>query len=559
VALSRNACRGVSCAAQLYDDQDGSYEDGDGLMKEDSFDDADQDNEKFNDPLPLVQTSLFGPSTSAAPKRASMPAIYPKPLATLLQQAPVNPPPAKKSKVQPLAVIPKFDPDLSSDKIFEMDLAMAKFFFGCNIPFSVADSSHFKTLMQSLRPDYPAPTMASLSTTLLETVVDEIKGTEMGMFNVETDCVLLLEAGRDPTDPILTTLRSTTGCITYIDSYFMTDITDLSARYSKIVKTAAEYVQSTYNAKFYGVVAPLPLQDEHLIQATCTRQAANRIMGKMADKSFVAQVTQVISTFLEPKLHTKVLELGGQHLISAGPGMWVDLCNAMKRILINFPVLKLIVLDFCHEVDAPIVELVEDTHFLDSLERAVVAYEPICELIELAQERDTSLADIVERWLAVPMPTARGANSFCDERQHVLNKYALAANFLHPGYRGRQFTAAQVDAVEEYLITVLPNDGLNDLMAFKQADGLFGTLFAKNMTSPVTFWNFAARKYEQLAKLALKLLQIPASGVVLNRPTSWWVAVHERNKEKLGVDNWKDLMHCYCALKMDDAIETDDF
>lgn len=45
-------------------------------------------------------------------------------------------------------------------------------FFGCNIPFSVVESVHFKEFCQSLRPAYKPPSRTTLSTSVLNKVHD---------------------------------------------------------------------------------------------------------------------------------------------------------------------------------------------------------------------------------------------------------------------------------------------------------------------------------------------------------------------------------------------------
>ena len=57
-----------------------------------------------------------------------------------------------------------------------LDKLVAKFFYACNIPFNVAEQTHFKQLISALRPGYTAPNRKSLAGPLLESVFTDING-----------------------------------------------------------------------------------------------------------------------------------------------------------------------------------------------------------------------------------------------------------------------------------------------------------------------------------------------------------------------------------------------
>lgn len=51
-----------------------------------------------------------------------------------------------------------------------IDTAIAEFFYGCNIPFAVADSVYFKKMLQAIRPAYVPPNRKKIAGPLLNTV-----------------------------------------------------------------------------------------------------------------------------------------------------------------------------------------------------------------------------------------------------------------------------------------------------------------------------------------------------------------------------------------------------
>lgn len=54
------------------------------------------------------------------------------------------------------------------DNLNRIDEALAKFFFGCNIPFTVVESIYFKNFVSILNPAYKLPTRKTLSTSILD-------------------------------------------------------------------------------------------------------------------------------------------------------------------------------------------------------------------------------------------------------------------------------------------------------------------------------------------------------------------------------------------------------
>ncbi|KAJ8976293.1 hypothetical protein NQ317_001932 [Molorchus minor] len=55
----------------------------------------------------------------------------------------------------------------------EIDISLAKFFLGCNIPFSVVESDNFKNFMKTLQPSYSPPSLQTLSAVLLDKILSE--------------------------------------------------------------------------------------------------------------------------------------------------------------------------------------------------------------------------------------------------------------------------------------------------------------------------------------------------------------------------------------------------
>lgn len=63
--------------------------------------------------------------------------------------------------------------DLYNDLSNE-DKCLGRFFFGCNVPFSVVESDFFKHFSSALNPNYIPPTRKTLSSSLLDKTYNEV-------------------------------------------------------------------------------------------------------------------------------------------------------------------------------------------------------------------------------------------------------------------------------------------------------------------------------------------------------------------------------------------------
>lgn len=65
--------------------------------------------------------------------------------------------------------------DLKPVESEKIDLLAAEFFYGCNIPFRVAESKYFKKFVNALRPVYNIPNRRQFAGPLLDKTHDKIE------------------------------------------------------------------------------------------------------------------------------------------------------------------------------------------------------------------------------------------------------------------------------------------------------------------------------------------------------------------------------------------------
>jgi hAT family C-terminal dimerisation region len=245
-------------------------------------------------------------------------------------------------------------------------------------------------------------------------------------------------------------------------------------------------------------------------------------------------------------------------MITAADTRWCSYRDAGLRFFSNLSFMKRVAAESETSVKPRIVNLLYDENFIEDVDSFIKTSDPVCQLVNQCQRKDCSIADSTELWLKLTVP--RNFQNKLDARKKmVLNKYALAANFLHPTYNGKLQTDEQKEIVDEFFLDELPNDGLDDLAAFKQKAELFRTLFERNLTNPFTFWAMAANKFPFLAELARKLLKIPASSAQLERLFSTFSFVHSKRRNRLTGDRSKKLVFLYHTLKLKDSLNSSDF
>lgn len=144
----------------------------------------------------------------------------------------------------------------------------------------------------------------------------------------------------------------------------------------------------------------------------------------------------------------------------------------------------------------------------------------------------------------------------------ALNIYVLSAYYIHPLYNQSdelRLSVEQYENVHEFFLENLNSTGITDLHYFKERLGVFRTLKEKNIFDPIIYWSMAKVKHPTLADLAIKLLQIPASSVQIERVFSNWSYVHSALRNRLTFDRSKKLLFVYYNLKIKDENVTDEY
>uniref|UniRef100_A0A6P7H6W0 Uncharacterized protein LOC114347821 n=1 Tax=Diabrotica virgifera virgifera TaxID=50390 RepID=A0A6P7H6W0_DIAVI len=105
------------------------------------------------------------------------------------------------------AGIESFVVQTSASEKQKLDIKIAKFFYGCNIAFNIADNKLFKDMICALRPGYDPPSRKKVSGELLDTVYKEIEETLKSELSAEDVSFTMMQDGWSSikNDPIIAT------------------------------------------------------------------------------------------------------------------------------------------------------------------------------------------------------------------------------------------------------------------------------------------------------------------------------------------------------------------
>lgn len=446
----------------------------------------------------------------------------------------------------------------------EIDLAVAKFVFGCNIPFSVVDSIHFKDLLQKLRPSYQSPGRKVISNRLLDDVYEE-----ESKHCVEPDSVLLIDGWKNEsnnTKNVVTMLHNVNASTgkpksLFLEAFDLSGESETGNKLCEIVEEASEKAKTLYNTHIYCTVSDnasnmVKMSKCHqLWHSACNSHTANLLAKDLLPKNVSSKVNEVLKTFKHPDQQHQLLSFGGSRVCLAVDTRWCSQRDACASLKSNMTAMrKVAASDELAKISPQVKCLLFDEYFLSQVNDTIALLDPVSQLINACQKSDSSVADAVEMWMSLQLPDGHNDKHHHLEkrRKQSLNIYSMSANVLHPQYQGQNLNEQHHDQVEGFILKTLDAEGLSSFQQYREKAGIFGDLINKGIKSPKTFWFFAKRHHKQLADLANKLLNIPASSAQLERVFSNWSFVHNANRNRLSFEKSKKLVQVYYSLKMKD-------
>lgn len=206
-----------------------------------------------------------------------------------------------------------------------IDTLVGRFFFGCNIPFSVIDSSHFKSMISALNPYYKTPHSNTLKSTILENSFHEM--TIENTSSVEAPGILMLDGYKNKANnrKNVTAIVKQIGKKEFVlKSYDATNIPETGDFISNIIVQASESSLNQHNIKIYAVCTDnannmrMGTRNVNLLDYGCKAHLGNLFLGDVVKKELVNLVRRIVVAFRKPNLQEQICLLGGTKLMLAG-------------------------------------------------------------------------------------------------------------------------------------------------------------------------------------------------------------------------------------------------
>lgn len=448
----------------------------------------------------------------------------------------------------------------------DLDIKLALFFFACNIPFRVVENYYFRDFIRALLStniNYRIPCRQTLSTSILNTVNCEIQIRKKSLLN-DTDAVLLVDGWKN-TSANRKYLTFTLKTI-HTDQTFLwfKDISlerEDAITQSVNIQNAIDIAYNEYNSRVFAIITDndakivnagalaKTFDDKPLIQNTCSSHSANLTIQHFVDEETLLKIREIVQTFRDPKLDCLLRDrLGGTKIKNYPDTRFCYLRNTCESIYDNLDKLRVIV-DEIEDIAVKerVREAIFDEDFASKLLEIIRNLKPICVLINKCQDPKSNVADAVEMWLSLQLPTDRYDQILNERKSKAIKEVGYAANVLHHRYRGDLLNENQRRIARNFMLHHFPecideyDYYLNNIYQLEN--------FADRCDDPVDFWSIQSLRFQNLGRCALKLMLIPASTAMLEGLFSSWTYIHNEYRNRLLNEKSAKLLDIYHSLK----------
>lgn len=331
--------------------------------------------------------------------------------------------------------------------------ALGKLIFGCNIPFSVVESTHFKNFIKILRPSYRPPVRKTLATTILDKEYDECRTSlSFGAYSV-----LLIDGWKNEaanTKNVAAMIHNAAGDVGFLNAWDLSGEKETGDALKDIVSKAIVDAKDMYNSQLYAVcsdnAANMMKMGKiiNLWHVTCNSHTANLLAKDLVSAAVASRVNTVLKAFTSADQEARLLQFDGHRISLACDTRWCSNRDAFLCLKKNLPAMKK-VLGQGITIEHTALKLIFDDNFMKQVDDGIALFDPVCTLINKCQQKKFSIADAAEEWIKLKLPDGYPEleEKVTKRRAYALTTYGLAANFLHPIYRGKRLGPEQHDEV----------------------------------------------------------------------------------------------------------------
>lgn len=141
----------------------------------------------------------------------------------------------------------------------KLDVYVAEYFFGCNIPFAACESKYFKNMMKTLRPAYSPPNRKQMSGQLLDEVHAKIVSQNNRLAGkMECEAALLIDGWSNSSanrHNVVVMLSAADDQKIFLESYDISELRKTGDELVNIIKKAKELAKQMFDIDVYAVVS----------------------------------------------------------------------------------------------------------------------------------------------------------------------------------------------------------------------------------------------------------------------------------------------------------------
>lgn len=480
----------------------------------------------------------------------------------------VEEPPLKKKKIIQESM-DSFTLKTTENEKMKIDVAIAKFFYGCNIAFSVAENELFKKMIKMLRPGYKPPTRKSLANDLLSKVHEKMEE-EMKETIASKNATLVIDSWSNiHNDPI------TAACIQIGEKSFVVDVEDSGSK-----KKTAEYltekcrsiitnVQNKFQCKIKSVVSDNAKNMEKMRQALedkdkvitygCSAHWLNLLGEDITPSTIIKHVIEVQKYFRNHHAPAAWLKECNDHAKPQLPcnTRWNSQIACLETFIKNHSHYTKIINDHTSDIDLNIINIIRDFNLYSNVKDLLLQLKPVADALNIIQSNSSTLADSCHLWCSLMQnPILQSHYTKIKKRfNQALVPYHFVAYLLHPTYRGELMTYEQKENTRQFLEDIDSN-----YIPLVIKFDLKELPFPKTYFSPRVIESLTASKWwESISSVSdisktfcdfISHLQVCcASSAAIERTFSNFSFIHSDIRNKLSVDTSAKLLFCYAMLK----------
>jgi len=151
-------------------------------------------------------------------------------------------------------------------------------------------------------------------------------------------------------------------------------------------------------------------------------------------------------------------------------------------------------------------------------------------------------------WLGI-QPVERHHQNWLRRDQMICKLPGILSYALDPAYtKACRLSTTQLQNIKTFIYNHGRGEkALSDFDKFLAQDGLFGDKDLLELDA-ACYWELLSSEFPELSQIALDYVSLPASTASLERAFSMWSYVHNKIRNRLGLETSEKLLFCYHTL-----------